>query len=104
MNDPVQFKATIDVTAESDDAMTAFAIDHLKERGYHVAAPRSNPERPTDFMRRIGIRNWDSLHRDIALWQSGGGALVVRYYPGGRIREIQSNAEFDKFVVRFKKP
>lgn len=86
----------------TEQIQTASAIAHLKERGYNVAAPYSKPERAGDFMRRVGITNWESLHRDIALWQDGGSTLVVRYYPGGRIREIESNSAFDKFVVRFK--
>lgn len=97
MSDPVQFRATLDVTAASEDVVTGFAIDHLRERGYSVTAPNEKWETLGEFMRRNQISRHEAVHRYIAAWETRGHKIPVRLSPTKCLRELCSNPEFDAF-------
>jgi hypothetical protein len=102
MSDGVQFKATLDVTAQSEQVVTEFAIAHLKQRGYDVAAPNEKWETLRAFLRRIGVR-YDAFYKSLN-HRARPNVLVRRHRGGaGRIAEICSNAAFDAFCRRHKR-
>jgi hypothetical protein len=104
MSDPVEFRLQLDVTAKSESLVTDYCIAHLRERGYHVAAPNEKWETPKEFNQRLGI-NHQGLQR--ALHRPGRPNVAVTYNPRRgkgchRVLAICSNADFDAFVLKFK--
>ncbi len=102
MNHEVEIR--FQISARSEDVLASFCSNHLKERGYSVIAPNQTWETLGAFMNRVGVRKHESLHRDIKLWLGRGGTLFLGQRPSGRLSEILSNADFDAFVVRNKRP
>ena len=99
MSDKVAFRATLNVTAKSEALVTAFAIEHLQERGFRIIQP-GQWEKLGKFMERLGVVKYESVHYSIALWERRGNSITVAKSPKGQIREILSDPEFDKFVRR----
>ena len=97
MSDRVNFKVTLDVTAASEDAVTEFAIGHLRGRGYTVSAPHAKWEPLGEFMRRLGLSRHEAVHRYIHSWEARGHSIPVRLGPTKSLRELCSNPEFDAF-------
>jgi hypothetical protein len=105
MSDPVQIEITMKVAAKNQDVLTQFCADHLRSAGYNVAPANSKWESKREFMKRLGLKNHDSVNRDIDLWIARGNNLVLhRARPGGKIMEILSNSDFDAFCKRHKSP
>jgi phage host-nuclease inhibitor protein Gam len=102
MSDQVRFHATLDVTAASEQAVTEFAIAHLRERGFHVTEGNETWESVRDFLTRVHMSKHESLTRSIIKWKARGHHIPVRRGPTGRLIELASNPEFDAFVTRHK--
>ncbi len=102
MSNNVKYELTLKVSAGSEEALTEFAKNHLRSLGWNVSAPHVQWEKLGDFMKRIGIANYDSLHRSIELFRERGGTLVVDRTVTGRTTGLLSNRDFDKFAVRNK--
>jgi hypothetical protein len=108
MNEPVEFKVTLDVSAASETHVTEFAIAHLRERGFSVTEPGiMSWETPGQFRARLQL-NQKTFSNCLELWRmrfTGDVPLAVhvdRRGRSGRIKRLQSNAEFDEFCRREK--
>jgi hypothetical protein len=88
----------------ADDAVTGFAVQHLRERGYNISESRQNWESKKEFMARLGLENHDSVNRDIRLWRKRGGTILTYHGASGKLMEILSNTDFDAFCKRHKSP
>jgi hypothetical protein len=98
MSDGVEFKATLDVTGASEEAVTQFAISHLRERGYYCAKPDAAWERNGAFCKRVGL--WPHrIQEVIDRYQQRGGPPINldRRGQSGRLVSLQSNPSFDAF-------
>ena len=107
MSGGIEFKATLDISGKSEDFVTEYCIQHLKQRGYNFTEPNEEWETPTEFMARVKLKRWSSFHRDVRIWLGRGGTLLLRRSsPGGRrIMELLSNPGFDTFCRRnFERP
>jgi hypothetical protein len=105
MSDPVHCKMTLEVTAKNQDILTQFCADHLRSAGYNVAPAHVEWESKHKFMERLGLKNHDSVNRDIDLWLARGNNLVLhRAHPSGKLMELLSNSDFDAFCKRHKSP
>lgn len=102
--DPIHFKVSIDVSAKSESVVTAFCVQHLKQRGFNFTEPHEKWETPTQFKERIGRPNHKSFLDAVALWIGRGKTLMIFRGPTGRIQELCSNADFDAFCQRNKSP
>jgi len=102
MSDNVKYEVSLRVSAGNEEAVTEFAKNHLRALGWNVSAPHNRWEKLGDFMRRIGITNYDSLHRSIDLFRERGGTIIVDRTETGRTTGLLSNRDFDKFAVRNK--
>jgi hypothetical protein len=105
MSDGVQFKATLDITAQSEEIVTAWAIDHLKERGYQVEKANEQWEKPKAFCRRVGIYG-NKLNEYITRFEMrGNGRVLVDRAPGKmqRIRALRSCPAFEGFIRSIKR-
>jgi hypothetical protein len=96
----VQVKATLDITAESEDQLTEFCIRHLRDRGYGVRDPKDEHETPAQFMKRLGVMSHETINR--ALVQPDCPPVKVHRGRSGRLIWIRSNDDFDAFVRRNK--
>lgn len=94
----VRVKATLDITADSDEQLTEFCIRHLRDRGYSVRDPNDEHETPAQFMKRLGILSHETLNG--ALVQPDCPPVKVHRGRSGRLIWIQSNDAFDAFVRR----
>lgn len=101
MSDQVEFKVRLDVSAKGEAIVTDFCVQHLRERGYHVAESREHWETPSQFNKRIGVCK-EAIHR--ALRRPNCPNVVIQRTTTGRIRELLSNAPFEAFVKRYKSP
>jgi hypothetical protein len=105
MSDTVQFKMTLEITAKNRAVLTPFCVDHLKSIGWNVAPAHAEWESKRAFMKRLGLKNHDSVNRDIDLWIARGNNLVLHRTPQtGKLMEILSNSDFDAFCKRHKSP
>jgi hypothetical protein len=92
------------IAAPTKDAINGEFVKLLREQGYHVEPPGPRWETKQVFMKRIGLRNHDSIDGSIAAWEGRGNTLPIRRTPTGRIIELRSNREFDLFCQRNKRP
>ena len=99
----MSFKVTLDVTAESEEHITGWAVSHLQRLGYHVAAPNEKWETPTELMRRIGLSKSETLHASIKVWAGRGRPVPTHRTATGRLMELVSNPDFDAFCRRNKR-
>jgi hypothetical protein len=104
MSPPVKIEMAMLVTAKNQDVLTQFCADHLKSIGYNVAASHYKWESLKEFMARLGIERHASVHRDIEHWRQRGNTVLTHHAPTGKLMEILSNADFDAFCKRHKKP
>jgi len=100
MSNGVRYSLNLQISAGTEEALTEFAREHLISQGYHVAAPNDKWEKLGEFMIRVGMANYESVHRSIDLFRQRGGTIVVDRTRTGRVMGIMSNVEFDKFVKR----
>lgn len=98
MSAGVAFKMTLDVTAKSEQAVTEFAIEHLRGRGYYVAKPDEPWEKNGAFCKRVGLYP-HRIREAIERYKLRGGPPIQVDARGqsGRIVFIQSNPNFDNF-------
>jgi hypothetical protein len=96
--DLVVFHLQLDVTGQSESVVTDYCITHLRERGYHVAAPNEKWETAGDFGKRVGI-NKSALHTLIARYRARGGRPpeLDRRGKSQRVTAIKSHEGFDNF-------
>jgi hypothetical protein len=94
MSDHVQFKATLDVTAKNEEAVTEFCIAHLKERGYSVTQPHLKWETPKEMIARLRIC-YETLSRRAR--DPNRPNVAIHRGSSGRLIQICSNADFDAF-------
>ena len=104
MNDSVEFKVTLDVSAASEAHVTGFAIAHLRARGFSVTDPGLlRWERPGQFRARLKLSQ-KTFAGCVVTWGLHGRCpiQVDRRGPSGRIKRLRSNPEFDEYCLREK--
>jgi hypothetical protein len=100
----LQFRTLLQVVGQPhEDALTAFAIRHLTERGYNVADPNEKWETVGQLLKRLDIC-YETFNR--ALKREGRPNVLLRRSAGaqsktgtGQIRGVCSNAAFDAFLT-----
>lgn len=94
------FTATLNITAKSENALTEYALQHLKERGYHVTRPKENWESVRDFLKRVKMNRHEKLSRKLKKWEERGYKIPVRRGKSGRAIELLSNPKFEEFLTQ----
>jgi hypothetical protein len=99
------FSLTLTVKAGGEQVVTDYCIAHLRERGYHIAAPNENWETAREFNKRLDVCA-AAIHR--ALRREGCPNVLIHFGAGkgkeGRIMGICSNPAFEAFLKRHKQP
>jgi len=93
---------TLDVTAKNQGVLTQFCADHCRSVGYNVAPAHAKWESKREFMKRLGLKNHDSVNRDIETWLARGNTLPLDRAPTGKLMELLSNTDFEAFCKRHK--
>lgn len=93
---------TLTLEAPDQGMINLKLVAYLRDQGYHVADPNDTWETITQFLRRNGLRKYESFHRALRAYEGRGNKIYRRVGKTGRIIELLSNPAFDAFCRRNK--